>query len=255
MIFWTPEDQKKMSRGRLWFYYFIITNFTINLICNVPFVLTNRNNVDPTIFVQDLAFSFVGFSGALGPVIFIHHREKIMKVLNIVIKKNRQLMNGNHDSMKIRRMSNKIFLTMLGVWAIGSGCGSVAIIPFWMKYLDTGSIHFQNYFFQLKPYSLPSFISTFIHNWSITWITFVCSSLMVMAFEIYLRVSLYFHTMSEEIIQLRTGKTFVEEEEMKKLKSILAEYSVYQWFAEDLNTHLPDYHILALPGPFESLIT
>lgn len=195
------------------------------LLCNCLYLIAHRQELGVVLFVQGVAIASVGLIAGISGIAFVINRKNIVAVMNVITEKNQKLLLDPRNKSK----SDKILYGVMVIWLMGSACGWFSMIPFQIKFIVTGRVQFENYFYELEPYSFASLVHCILQNCPMPWVATLSSTFMVFAIEMYLRVSLFFQTMTFELSLLRSGKCVDEEEEARKLKVIDSDYTVLWW--------------------------
>lgn len=195
--------------------------------CSFAFFIWNIKNQEQLSFYKEVAFCFSGFMAAIVVMVFQVQREEIARLL-VALQTQNKIVLRRHKSAKKQKTSDQIFSVISVVWMIALTSGFPIVPMLMMEFFLHGDVYFKNIFFKLTPWSMEAIVTCIVQNVSLTWNIFACTTFLVMVFECFMRLSFFFGDNAQEIFLLRSEGGLNEEEEEKRLKELLEEYSFLQ---------------------------
>lgn len=97
------------------------------------------------------------------------------------------------------------------------------------EFAHTGIPTFYNFLYQPTPYSLTAIVDEILLLGVGFWVQSLTVLYLSTYFEFILRISFYFRITAKEMRQLRTGSNVDEDEEQRKLKSLIKDLNLVYW--------------------------
>lgn len=161
--------------------------------------------------------------------IFPYYRERSSKLLKAVNEINLDILKRNQNFLSNRRASNRLFLILSLVYIVINVVVWIGLSTYAWQFTHTGLPPFNSFLYQPRPYSLTAFVDEILLLGGGFWVQSLTVPYLTTYFEFILRISFYFQVTAKEMRQLRTGCDIVEDEEQRKLESLIKDLTLLYW--------------------------
>lgn len=203
--------------------------------------------ISTTKLVEEFALLTTGVFALPEILAFRFYRERTWKVIKLINEKNLEI------SQKTRERSNQMYLIILAIWITSESSAILVVLTFLYEFQQSGKVHFTNYFYDFEAFSFGSYLSHFSHMICMFWFASYMASYTVMVVELILRLTLFYRHCGEEVRKLRQIEYFDEEEELRKLKSIIKDYNLFHWCIQEINETMRIYMVFYITLLFVTL--
>lgn len=183
-----------------------------------------------SLLLNDIVINMTGLVGSTACFVFPYNRKRTSNLLRTVNEINRDILMRKHNALQNQRTSNRLILG-LSLWCTVFeilAC-TAAILTHTVEFALTGLPSFNSFFYQPLPYSLVALVDEISIVFVCVWALSLNTLYLSMYFEFILRISFYFRVTAEEMRQLRKGDNFDEDEELRKLKSLIKDLNLLYW--------------------------
>lgn len=228
-LFWTTERYltihwwKKALQAILLIHHFVA--FGGGLLYSI--LITIDESLTKAMY--DFAFCAIATAAIFCAVCVQFASPCFTEVIKIITKKNREVLDRDYNKEYNRNFSNKIYLfSNCFLWGCNV-CVFIACCPYGYIYFQTGNVYFQNYFFQLEPFSVASLVSQIAQITNMIWMALMVSVVNNMYTELMLRIVFILKATANEMRHLWSEEEPNVDRECRKFGYLVRDFNLMRW--------------------------